>query len=121
MSIDKFHCTNGHCLTDCVLSTIDYDRDFPPGFCPHSGIAVCWQKCETAEKKPTVFNRITASPEVIAESSVYFEKEHTLVSEGADCGVTFTGGWTSPFIEYKYGTKPEAIAATVAKLKEVAE
>ena len=69
----------------------------------------------------SVFNQITQSPEVLAESSVYFEEEHTLVLEGRDCGVTFPGGWTSPFIEYKYGTKPEAIAATVSKLKEVCD
>lgn len=63
MSSDKFHCTNGHCLTDCVLSSIDYDKDIPPAFCPHSGGVVRWKKCETTEKKPTVFDRITSSPE----------------------------------------------------------
>lgn len=69
--------------------------------------------------KTTVFDRLISSPEVLAESSVYFEEEHTLVLEGSDCGVTLPGGWTSPFIEHKYGTKSEAIAATVARLKEV--
>lgn len=67
----------------------------------------------------TLFDRITRSVEVLAESSVYFEEKHTLAPEGSDCGVTFSGGWTSPFIEYKYGTKPEAIAATIERLKEV--
>lgn len=69
--------------------------------------------------KPTLFDRITASPEVLAESSVYFEEEHSLVLEGSDCGAIFDGGWTSPFIEYNYGTRPEAVAATLARLKEV--
>ena len=54
--------------------------------------------------KPTGFDRITASPEVLAEASVY---------------QNYIGLWCSPFIKYGKDTKSEAIAATVAKLKEV--
>lgn len=111
MSTDKFHCTNGHCLTDCVLSSIDYDRSFPPGFCPHSGINVWWQKCEPTEKNPTVFDRITASPEVLAPKFVY---EYTLNPPSSD-GTTKL--FRSLLTGRNYYTEPEAIAATVAKLK----
>jgi hypothetical protein len=62
----------------------------------------------------TLFSRITASPEVLAESVVY-------TYEMAIGGSMFRVYWTSPFVENFYPDKPEAIAATVAKLKEVAE
>lgn len=61
---------------------------------------------------PTLFDRITASPEVLAESVVY-------TYEMAIGGSMFRVYWTSPFIENFYLDKAEAIAATVAKLKEV--
>jgi hypothetical protein len=54
--------------------------------------------------KPTVFDRITASPEVLAESLVFWE-----------------GGWTSRFIKFTTTNREEAIAATVAKLREVCD
>lgn len=111
MSSDKFHCTNGHCLTDCVLSSIDYDKDFPPGFCPHSGGVVCWKKCETTEKKSTLFELITASPEVLAPEFV-----GTMYNRVCCNYLNYsmlTGEW--------YATHSEAIAATVAKLKEVTD
>lgn len=108
MSSDKFHCTNGHCLTDCVLSSIDYDKDFPPEFCPHSGVVVCWKKCETTEKKPTVFQRITASPEVLAKE--FCEEMFSCFDNGFR--------WFSMLTGEFYNSKPEAIAATVEKLKE---
>lgn len=66
----------------------------------------------------TVFHRITESPEVLAEAIVYEEYEHSILSENG-CGAIFPGGWTSSIIEYSYSTKEEAVAATVAKLKEV--
>lgn len=108
MSSDKFHCTNGHCLTDCVLSSIDYDKDFPPGFCPHSGGVVCWKKCETTEKKPTLFDQITASPEVLAEKLVYWRTD---MGNHPWCSMLFT--------DQSFRTEKEAFAATVARLKEV--
>lgn len=51
---------------------------------------------------PTLFETITASPEVLAESLVFWE-----------------GGWTSRFIRLTTTNWEEAIAATVARLKEV--
>ena len=112
MSIDKFHCTNGHCLTECFLSTFDYDRSFPPGFCPHSGIAVYWKKCETTQETPTIFDRITASPEVLAEYMVYSEWVETFDRPLLVYRSTILG--SKHFKSYA-----EAIAATVARLKEV--
>jgi hypothetical protein len=58
----------------------------------------------------TLFDHITASPEALAAAVVYPDWAEYM---GGDC-------WTSPF-EGRYHTKEEAIAATVAKLKEVAE
>lgn len=114
MSSDKFHCTNGHCLTDCVLSSIDYDKAFPPAFCPHSGGVVCWKKCETTEKKPSVFDHITASPEGLAKELV-----STSYDEFKDCTVYW--GWLGNGRREAYYTKAEAIAATVARLKEMCD
>lgn len=53
-------------------------------------------------KNPTLFHSITQSPEVLAESLVFWE-----------------GGWTSRFIKFTTTNREEAIAATVEKLKEV--
>ena len=52
----------------------------------------------------SVFARITASPDVLVESLVFWE-----------------GGWTSRFINFTTTNKDEAIAATLAELKEVKE
>jgi hypothetical protein len=73
-------------------------------------------KCETcgqmgmSEKFPkmTVFDQITASPEVLAEKLVYRYDGN--------------GTWRSfLLLWYEFLTKEEAIAATVAKLKEVCD
>ena len=101
---------------------------------------ICWEtfyKCKKCGrktkdkqwyvyKKPTLFDRITASPEVLAEKFVYrtveffYDDNHKpepnhiyyvsalLVSKN-------TGG------KIYFETKEDALAATVAKLKEVAE
>lgn len=66
----------------------------------------------------TVFSRITASPEVLAETIVYEECEHSILDTNG-CGATFPGGYTSAILDFSYGTKAEAIAATVERLKEV--
>ena len=108
MSSDKFHCTNGHCLTDCVLASVDYDRNYPPKHCPHSGIEVYWQKCNEAKKEKTLFDRITLSPEVLAPKLVRVN-----VSERT--GIFYT----SMIVCGSWNDEAEAIAATVAKLKEV--
>ena len=50
-----------------------------------------------------LFDRLTASPEVLAEKLVY-------------CHIA---GWTSYLMSYHTLDREEAIAATVAKLKEV--
>jgi hypothetical protein len=59
--------------------------------------------------KQTVFDRITASPEVLAEKLVY--------------RIAIISGWkamySSVLINKCYHTKAKAIAATVEKLKEV--
>lgn len=61
----------------------------------------------------TIFHRITQSPEVLAEKLVYCaEPEH--FCETAD--------WRSVILgNVFFATRSEAIAATVAKLNEVAE
>ena len=59
----------------------------------------------------TVFDRITASPKVLAEKFVY--------SVAFD--YCYEEWYSTLFPDKDFGTKPEAIAATVAKLKEVAE
>lgn len=79
-------------------------------------------QCETCGRRgtsdifppATVFHQITTSIEVLAETLVftsYFEDCHYRVR-----------AWKSVFfLQNRYRTKEEAIAATVAKLKEVAE
>lgn len=70
--------------------------------------------CEDFERKPTVFQQITASPEVLAEMLVftsYFE----------DCHYKARAWKSVFFLPNRYRTKEEAISATVAKLKEVVE
>jgi hypothetical protein len=62
----------------------------------------------------TVFDRITASPEVLAEKLVYRTIEIAVNRVTYSC-------WKSTITEEKYRTKDEAIAATVAKLREVEE
>ena len=110
MSSDKFHCTNGHCLTDCVLSSIDYDKNFPPGFCPHSGVEVCWRKCETTEKKQTIFSRLTSSLEVLAKFLVF----HNCIRKGRT-------KYHSAVVGGEFDSYEDAFSATVERLKEVAE
>jgi hypothetical protein len=60
----------------------------------------------------TVFHRITASPEVLAEKLTYWQYD----PEQSRCG------WTNNIIVGElYKNYHEAITATVARLKEVAE
>lgn len=58
-------------------------------------------------EKPTVFDRITTSPEVLADNLVYYLPE--------------IDKYTSEIIADFYKERAEAIAATVEKLKEVEE
>lgn len=62
----------------------------------------------------SVFARITASPEALAEKLVY-----KTLCVGVN-RVTYSC-WKSTITEESYRTKEEAIAATVARLKEQAE
>ena len=80
---------------------------------PYANLAVMLEdKRRKAEQMSrTVFDRITASPEVLAEYLVYWE------FNGSDepCG------WRNTFDSKLYDFYEEAIAATVAKLKEAEE
>lgn len=63
----------------------------------------------------SVFDRITASPEVLAEKLVYCD------DEGVYWHSTIVFSKMFPDCLEDFKTEAEAIAATVAKLKEVAE
>jgi hypothetical protein len=83
---------------------------------PHDNIAVCYA-CGYAGMsndfpKMTIFDHITESEKALAEKMAYIvrcEEDPTLM------------GWTSAIIQSLFATKAEAIAATVAKLKEVCD
>ena len=64
-------------------------------------------------KKPTLFDRITASPEVLAEKLVFGD------SDGVYWHSTIVFCKMFPDCFEDFYTEAEAIAATVAKLKEV--
>jgi hypothetical protein len=67
-------------------------------------------KCDCfRRKRPTLFDRITASPDVLAEKLVYSIK---IIS---GCEIMYS----SNVLDICYNTKEKAIRATVAKLKEV--
>lgn len=88
---------------NCLNCRIHWDRE--------GGCEVCrWED----EDHPTLFYQITRSPEVLAENVTY-------TYEMAIGGSMFRVYWTSPFVENFYINKAEAIAATVAKLKEVCD
>lgn len=71
-------------------------------YCPH-----CEETLTEDEviNDMTVFERITESPETLAEKLVY-------------CHIC---GWTSYLLNFHTLNRDEAIAATVAKLKEIEE
>jgi hypothetical protein len=91
----KFHCKSGN-------------------FCSHHGTPWLTESngaCKDFEPIPkqTVFQSITQSPEVLAAEMVFW-------------GHDKDGEWyTSHLLDEDYQTEAEAIAATVAKLKEVVE
>lgn len=64
--------------------------------------------------RPTIFHRITASPEVLAPHFVFLKAVFFT-------NITAKEQWLSTITGDVYSSKPEAIAATVVKLKEVAE
>lgn len=75
----------------------------------------------------TVFHRITESPEVLAEKLVYkaaIKTSRTMYDRyGRGVGVKYDieEVWKSTITEDTYTGKSEAIAATVAKLKEICD
>ena len=73
-----------------------------------------WACVDFKPQGKTLFDRITASPEVLAEKLVF-------QFIGYDGSGLFHGYWKSTITDWDYNTKSEAIAATVAKLKEVAK
>lgn len=81
------------------------------GTCEHTGITnTNIPACSKFEpKKPTLFSRITASEEVLAPEFV--EMMYDRVSGDYRYYSMLTGEF--------YNSKPEAIAATLARLKEV--
>ena len=106
---------------DSINSIVD-DREF-------EGRLYC-KKCRTSilkgeETACTIFDRITASPEVLAEKLVYYlndaETKYIFDSNSSESCRLVSDGWTSNLLNMYYDTKAEAIAATVAKLKEVVE
>lgn len=98
-------------------------------FCSHYGVG--WKKktdmvCKNFEPipKPTVFQKITASPEVLAEKLVYRSfirrkeiRGNGLFLEIAPIKIKCYKSKVIPGVHYKNST--DASAATVAKLKEV--
>ena len=83
---------------------------------PTDSMATCYGcgYTDLADRFPeqTVFDRITASPEVLAKELIT-----TSYDEFKDCTVYWA--WLGNGRREAYYSKPEAIAATVAKLKEV--
>lgn len=71
-------------------------------------------KIGESQPKPILFDRITASPEVLAPKLVY-----RALCVGVN-RVTYSC-WKSTITEESYRTKEEAHAATVEKLKEVCD
>lgn len=97
---------NNNC-PECGSSNIQTERRLD-GFhhcidCRHT-----W-KIGESQPKPTVFDRITASPEVLAEKLVYY-----LPGVGWYFSTLFDG-------DTCWKTKAEAFSATVARLKELAK
>ena len=66
------------------------------------------------KNKPTVFDRITTSPEVLAPYFVFMKAVFVT-------NINPKQQWISTLTEEVYPTRAEALAATVAKLKEIAK
>ena len=82
----------------------------PDGFCYCPDCQHRW-KIGESQPKPTIFDRITASPEVLAPEFV--EMMYDRVAGDYRYYSMLTGDF--------YNSREKAIAATVAKLKEVAD
>ena len=74
----------------------------------------CWYSWKNGEAvKPTVFHRLTVSPDVLAEKLVY------LVCSSYGGATNFY--WRSTIIDKAWKTKAEAIAATAEELNSTEE
>lgn len=106
---------------DCLHCSIDEDEVFCSGMpwhYPFGGSDVVTLDKEVCKHflerdKPTVFDRITKSPEALAEKLVYCEEPERFCENASWCSVLLG--------KVSYATKAKAIADTVAKLKEVVE
>lgn len=104
----------------CESSNIQTERR-PDGFhhcmyCRHS-----W-KIGESQPKPTVFQKITASPEVLAPKLVYVIKQLFTISGTSrenPGGYEVKTKWFSTIVDGDFDSESEAIAATLAKLEEV--
>lgn len=108
----------------CGSSNIQTERR-PDGFHHCMDCRYSWE-IGAKQLKQTVFDRISASPEVLAEKLVYIEGlKMTSKSKYYDGWTTHEiipqDIWKSTITHESYKTKSEAIAATVAKLKEVSD
>lgn len=102
---------------DCLHCTVDSDEvlcvDMPWHY-PFGGSDSTTPDKEACDyfderDKPTIFDRITESPETLAEKLVYIDGSQRV----------FNTIWRSTLLPNKYWkTEAEALAATVAKLKE---
>jgi hypothetical protein len=86
------------------------------GVCEQQKLCLCPEElpaCSKFEQKQqTVFKTITASPEVLAEKLVFWMSWHK-----ANGSVEWVA--VSTIVKGEWETREEAIAATVARLKEV--
>lgn len=105
---------------DCLHCTVDDDEvlcvDMPWHY-PFGGedrTELDKEACEyfVERDKPTIFDLITQSPETLAENSVYV---HVVGEEDEEKEYFFATPWTVEL----YETIEAAVAAAVAKLKEV--
>ena len=95
-----------------------YHHDLPFDKCPNYNIGA-------SQPRQTVFHRITASPEVLAEKLVYKTTIKTSkilcdrYGDGVGTRYDIKEVWKSTITEDTYIGETEAIVATLAKLKEV--
>lgn len=81
-------------------------------------------ECDYLKEPETVFDRITQSPEVLAEKLVYVIKQLFTISGTSrenPGGYEVKTKWFSTIVDGDFDSEAEAIAATVAKLKEEEE
>lgn len=97
------------CLNCSIEDTNEVYCSGMPWHYPFGGsdtVSLDKEACEyfLERREPTVFDRITASPDVLVESLVFWE-----------------GGWTSRFIKFTTTNREEAIAATLEELNKVSK